>query len=47
MEEGGEIKVLGSWMGAAADGRNRIKRASKLWWQVKSWLKQSKLYRRC
>ena len=45
-EEGGEIRVLGSWLGAVADGRNRIKRASKLWWQVKSWLKQSKLSRR-
>ena len=33
-EEGGEIRVLGSWLGAEADKRNRIKRAGRLWGQI-------------
>ena len=41
--EGGKVRVLGSWMGAEEDVRNRIKRANGLWWKVKGWLKGSKM----
>ena len=42
MEEGEEIKILGSWMGAEADARNRIRRAGSLWAKVRGWLKGSR-----
>ena len=41
--EGGNVRVLGSWMNASADVNNRIKRANGLWWKVKGWLKSSRL----
>jgi hypothetical protein len=34
-EEGGEIRVLGSWVSSEVDVNNRIKRAGNLWWRVK------------
>ena len=37
--EGGNVRVLGSWVSASADVNNRIKRANGLWWKVKAWLK--------
>ena len=46
-EEGGEIRILGSWVGAEADVRNRIKRAGSMWWRVKGRLKGSRLSGRC
>ena len=45
-EEGGGVRVLGSWVSAKADVGNRIKRANGLWWRVKSWLKGSRLTKR-
>lgn len=42
-EEGGDIRVLGSWLGAEADRRNRIRRAGMLWGQVKGWLRGSRM----
>ena len=42
-EEGGEIRVLGSWLGAEADKKNRIKRAGRLWGQVKGWMSGSRM----
>ena len=45
-EEGGSVRVLGSWVCASADVKNRIKRANGLWWKVKSWLKGSRLTKR-
>ena len=45
-DEGGDIRVLGSWVSASADVRNRIKRANGLWWRVKAWLRGSKLSKR-
>ena len=44
--EGGEVRVLGSWMNAEEDVKNRIKRANGLWWKVRGWLKGSKLSKR-
>ena len=44
--EGGEVRVLGSWMSAEVDVKNRIKRANGLWWRVRGWLKGSKLSKR-
>ena len=44
--EGGEVRVLGSWVSTEADVKNRIKRASGLWWRVKGWLKGSRLSKR-
>ena len=41
--EGGNVRVLGSWMNASTDVNNRIKRANGLWWKVKGWLKSSRL----
>ena len=46
-KEGDEIRVLGSWMGANEDVRNRIRRANGLWWRVKKWLKGSRMSKRC
>ena len=45
-EEGGEVRVLGSWLGAEADKRNRIKRSGRLWGQVRGWLRGSRLSKR-
>ena len=45
-EEGGEVRVLGSWLGAEADRRNRIRRAGRLWGQVKGWLRGSRMSKR-
>ena len=45
-EEGGGVRVLGSWVSASADVKNRIKRANGLWWRVKSWLKGSRVTKR-
>ena len=45
-EEGEEIRVLGSWVGMDADVKNRIKRAGRLWGNVKGWLKGSRLSKR-
>ena len=45
-EEGGKVRVLGSWLGAEEDVRNRMKRAGSLWWKVRSWLKGSKMSKR-
>ena len=45
-DEGGEIRVLGSWLGAEADRKNRIKRAGRLWGQVKGWLRGSRMSKR-
>ena len=42
-EEGGEKRVLGSWMNTKRDIANRKSRAGKLWGKVKSWLKGSRL----
>ena len=44
--EGGGVRVLGSWVSASADVNNRIKRANGLWWRVKAWLKSSRLTRK-
>ena len=41
--EGGNVRVLVSWVSASADVNNRIKRANGLWWKVKAWLKSSRL----
>ena len=41
--EGGDVRVLGSWVSSNADVSNRIKRANGLWWKVKAWLKSSRL----
>ena len=41
--EGGEVRVLGSWLGAEADRKNRIRRAGGLWGQVKGWLRGSRM----
>lgn len=46
-EEGGKVRVLGSWLGADEDVKMRIKRASGLWWRVKRWLKGSNMSKRC
>ena len=45
-EEGGGIRVLGSWLGAKEDGRNRIRRAGRLWGQVRGWLRGSRMSKR-
>ena len=45
-DEGGEIRVLGSWLGAKADRNNRIQRAGRLWGQVKGWLRGSRMSKR-
>lgn len=45
-EDGGEVRVFGSWLSAKADVRNRIKRAGGLWWRVKGWLKGSRMSKR-
>ena len=45
-EEGGGVRVLGSWVSARADVNNRIRRANGLWWRVESWLKESRLTKR-
>ena len=42
-KEGEEIRVLGSWVGAEVDGRNRTRRAGGLWARVKGWLKGSRM----
>ena len=44
--EGGGVRVLGSWMSAEVDVKNRIKRANGLWWKVRGWLVGSKLSKR-
>ena len=44
--EGGKVRVLGSWVNASEDVNNRIKRANGLWWRVKAWLKSSRLTKR-
>ena len=45
-EEGGKIRILGSWIGGKEDVSNRIKRAGRLWWKVRAKLKGSRLSRR-
>ena len=45
-EEGGKIRILGSWIGGGEDVSNRLKRAGGLWWKVKAKLKGSRLSRR-
>ena len=45
-EEGGKIRILGSWIGGGEDVNNRIKRAGGLWWKVRAKLKGSRLSRR-
>ena len=42
-EEGTEIRLLGSWIGAEADLRNRKRRAGALWCKVKAQLKHTRL----
>ena len=37
-EEGADVRVLGSWVNAETDVKNRMKRANGLWWRVKKWL---------
>lgn len=46
-EEGGEIKILGSWVSSEVDVRNRIRRASGLWWRMIGWLKGSRMSKKC
>ena len=38
--------MLGSWVSADADVKNRIRRANGLWWRVKAWLRGSRLTKR-
>ena len=38
-EEGGKIRILGSWIGGKEDVYNRIKRAGGLWWKVRAKLR--------
>ena len=45
-EEGGKVRVLGSWVDSKMDVKNRIKRAGKAWWTVKNGLKGSQLSKR-
>ena len=45
-EAGGEIMVLVSCLGEEADTRNRTWRAGILWARVKSWLRESRMYKR-
>ena len=45
-EEGGKIRILGSWIGSGEDVRNRIRRAGGLWWKVRGKLKGSRISRR-
>ncbi|KAI8486755.1 hypothetical protein Bbelb_355030 [Branchiostoma belcheri] len=45
-EEGGGVRVLGSWLDGDQDVKNRVKRANGLWWKVKGWLKGSKMSKR-
>ena len=42
-EEAEDIRMLGSWMGPEKDTRNRIKRASNVWFKVKTQLKNTTL----
>ena len=44
--EGGDVRVLGSWLGANEDVSNRKRRAGALWGRVKDWLKGSNLSKR-
>ena len=46
IDEGGEVRVLGSWVIANADVGSRIMRANGLWSRVKPWLKGSRLTKR-
>ena len=45
-DEGNGIRVLGSWVGAEEDVKERIKRASGLWAKVKEQLKNTRLSKR-
>ena len=45
-EEGKKIRILGSWMGAEEDIKNRKQRARKLWFKVKKQLKNTTLSKR-
>ena len=45
-EEANEVRMLGSWVGAEADGRMRIRRASGLWAKVKGGLIGTRLSKR-
>lgn len=45
-DEGGEMRVLGSWKIANADASNWIKRTNGLWLRMKSWLIGSRLTER-
>ena len=45
-QEGGKIRILGSWIGGREDVGNRIKRAGWLWCKVRAKLKGSRLSRR-
>ena len=45
-DQANEIRMLGSWVGAEADGKKRIKRASGLWASVKERLKGTYLSKR-
>merc|ERR1712212_416221 len=46
-EEGGKVRILGSWIGGKEDVNNRIRKAGGLWCKVKAKLKGSRLSRRC
>ena len=45
-DEGGDIRVLGSWLGAKTDRNNRIQRAGRVLVQVKGWLRGSRMFKR-
>ena len=45
-EEGGKIRILGSWLGGEKDVSNRVKRVGGLWWKVRAKSKGSRLRRR-
>ena len=45
-EEGKKIRMLGCWIGADEDVKNRIRRAGMLWNKVKKQLKHTRLSKR-
>ena len=45
-EDANEVRMFGSWVGAEADTRMRVKRASGLWAKVKRGLKGTRLSKR-
>ena len=44
--EGEDVRVLGSWLGAKEDVNHRKQRAGALWGKVKEWLNGSRLNKR-